>query len=132
MRFSLSVMSLNSIDDNSSSLILSSGGRIDHAHHNTYATIALDETVELAKAVKIAREITSESDTLIIVTADHAHTMSVSGYPKRGNSINDITGIKADDDIPYATLTYATGPGYRPEEEGSRYNPAKADYGELP
>lgn len=30
---------------------------------------------------------TDRHDTLIIVTSDHAHTMSISGYPDRGNSI---------------------------------------------
>jgi hypothetical protein len=28
----------------------------------------------------------------------------------------------ADDDLPYATLTYANGPGYRKEIDGSRYD----------
>ncbi|XP_043269664.1 membrane-bound alkaline phosphatase-like [Venturia canescens] len=105
------------------------GGRIDHAHHNTFATLALDETVELAKAVEKATELTSEKDTLIITTSDHAHTMSVSGYPKRGNPINDIVGKMAKDDIPYATLTYANGPGYRPpNQDGSRYDPSEGDF----
>jgi alkaline phosphatase len=63
------------------------GGRIDHAHHDTKARLALDETVEFAKAVQTAAELTDEKNTLIVVTADHAHTMSFSGYPARGNDI---------------------------------------------
>ncbi|KAJ4430742.1 hypothetical protein ANN_19333, partial [Periplaneta americana] len=63
------------------------GGRIDHAHHSTKAHLALDETVEFSKAIQAAVDITDEDETLIVVTADHAHTMSFSGYPKRGNSI---------------------------------------------
>ena len=31
--------------------------------------------------------ITDLSDTLILVTADHSHTMTISGYPRRGNPI---------------------------------------------
>lgn len=105
------------------------GGRIDHAHHSTYATLALDETVELAKAVRKGTEMTSEKETLIVVTSDHAHTMSVSGYPKRGNPINHVVGKNAADNIPYATLTYANGPGYRPpNDDGSRYDPSQGDY----
>jgi alkaline phosphatase len=66
---------------------LTTGGRIDHAHHDTKAHLALDETVEFAKAVQTAADLTDEEDTLIVVTADHAHTMSLSGYPARGNDI---------------------------------------------
>lgn len=56
------------------------GGRIDHAHHDTMAHYALDETAEFAKAVALARAKLSEEDTLIVATADHAHTMSYAGY----------------------------------------------------
>lgn len=56
------------------------GGKIDIAHHETFAIYALDETVELSKAVKVARKMTNEEDTLIVVSTDHAHTMSFSGY----------------------------------------------------
>lgn len=59
------------------------GGKIDSAHHGTYARLALDETAELAKAVALARSKLSEDDTLIVVTADHSHTMTISGYPVR-------------------------------------------------
>lgn len=66
------------------------GGRIDHAHHETRAILALDETVEFSKAIQAAVDITSQKDTLIVVSADHAHTLSMAGYPFRGN---DIVGI---------------------------------------
>lgn len=56
------------------------GGRIDHAHHDGHAARALDETVEFSKAIDLARRRTSEENTLIIVTSDHSHTMSISGY----------------------------------------------------
>ena len=39
------------------------------------------------EAVKVATELTSEEDTLIIVTADHSHVFNIAGYPKRGNDI---------------------------------------------
>jgi alkaline phosphatase len=57
------------------------------AHHDTKAQISLDETVEFAKAVQAAVSLTNEEDTLIVVTSDHAHTFSVSGYAVRGNPI---------------------------------------------
>lgn len=56
------------------------GARIDMAHHDNWARIALDETREFSKAIEVTRNLTSEEDTLIVVTADHSHTMTYSGY----------------------------------------------------
>ncbi|KAJ9577042.1 hypothetical protein L9F63_006390, partial [Diploptera punctata] len=89
------------------------GGRIDHAHHSTKAHLALDETVEFAKAIQAAVEMTDERETLIVVTSDHGHTMTISGYPTRGNDIFGIAGTSSDDGFPYATLSYANGLGYK-------------------
>ncbi|CAK1580580.1 unnamed protein product [Parnassius mnemosyne] len=86
------------------------GGRIDHAHHDSYARLALDETVEYAKAVKKARSLTNEEDTLIVVSADHAHTMTVAGYPSRGNDIlGSVDTAKGDDGKSYTAISYANG-----------------------
>ncbi|KAG4070309.1 hypothetical protein HA402_010928 [Bradysia odoriphaga] len=63
------------------------GGRIDHAHHSTQSRKALDETVQLAEAVRVATELTDSSDTLIVTTSDHSHTMTMSGYSSRENDI---------------------------------------------
>ena len=66
-------------------LLLVEGGLIDISHHYNKARIALDETAELAKAVEVAMSKTSEMDTLIIVTADHAAAMTYAGYPVSRN-----------------------------------------------
>lgn len=87
------------------------GGRIDHAHHSTQAMRALDETEQFSEAIQRAVDLTSREDTLIVVTSDHAHTMSLSGYPDRGNAILGVGGT-GKDGLPYATLSYANGPGY--------------------
>lgn len=88
------------------------GGKIDLAHHSNYAQIALDETIEFDEAIMKAVEMTDEKDTLIVVTADHAHTMSVSGYPARGSDI--FTNLEeAADNLTYSTISYANGPGYK-------------------
>ena len=65
------------------------GGRIDHAHHKNWAKKALEETLELEKAVKIASDLTKEEEetTLMVVTADHSHSLTINGYPQRGNNI---------------------------------------------
>jgi alkaline phosphatase len=86
-------------------LSFKTGGRIDMGHHETKAHLALDETVEFAKAIQAAADLTEERDTLIVVTADHAHTLSISGYPIRGNDIfgkNDCTLQKPQVTSPHA------------------------------
>lgn len=56
------------------------GARIDMAHHDAYAYAALDETKEFSNAVRRAIEVTNPDETLIVVTADHGHTMTYNGY----------------------------------------------------
>lgn len=114
------------LDKNNSGYFLHvEGGRIDHAHHAGNAQRALLETIEFAKAVKKAYEMTDPNETLIIVTADHSHTFTVAGYPHRGNNIlglvQEVPSVdgqapvesKDANGLPYATLSYANGPGYR-------------------
>ncbi len=93
-------------------------GKIDHAHHGANAYRALSDTVALSDAVALADKLTDDEDTLIIVTADHSHTMTINGYPVRGNPIlgkvrNENDQLALDDNKrPYTTLTYANGPGH--------------------
>jgi alkaline phosphatase len=102
-------------------------GRIDHGHHAGNAKRALTDAIELSRAVQRAAELVGD-DTLIIVTADHSHTLTMAGYPTRGNPIlglvvtnDDATGLpasgpaKAKDGKPYTTLGYANGSGAVPE-----------------
>lgn len=86
--------------------------RIDMAHHENWARRALDETAEFSRTVELARRLTNETDTLIVVTSDHAHVMTINGYPRRGNDILGLSGSKGSDNLPYTTLSYANGPGY--------------------
>ncbi len=100
-------------------------GRIDHGHHAGNAKRALLDTIELAKAVKTAYEMTDPKETLIIVTADHSHVFTIAGYPHRGNPIlglvkpvpeqdGGLPDVARDaNDLPYTTLNYANGPGAR-------------------
>ena len=39
------------------------------------------------KVVQMLEETGELDETLLIVTSDHGHTMTISGYPFRGNSI---------------------------------------------
>ncbi|XP_065082230.1 membrane-bound alkaline phosphatase-like [Ochlerotatus camptorhynchus] len=87
------------------------GGRIDHGHHDNWGKMAIDETVEFSKAVELARKKFSEEDTLIVVTSDHSHSVSFSGYPTRANDIFGTAGT-ASDRLPYMTISYANGLGF--------------------
>ena len=55
------------------------------------------------------------------VTADHSHTLTISGYPRRGNPIlgtaESVLGELNKDAMgrAYTTLGYANGPGYQAE-----------------
>ncbi|KAB0792962.1 hypothetical protein PPYR_12582 [Photinus pyralis] len=100
------------------------GGLIDFGHHANQARIALDETIEFQKAIQAAVDITNEQDTLIVVTSDHAHTMTLNGYPERGNDVLGFGG-KGTDGIDYTTLSYANGPSASVKSE--RSDPSKAD-----
>lgn len=53
-------------------VLLVEGGRIDHAHHENVAGVALRETIALSWAVQAAKKIVNPRDTLIAVTSDHA------------------------------------------------------------
>ncbi|RUS85322.1 hypothetical protein EGW08_006923 [Elysia chlorotica] len=97
--------------------LLVEGGRIDHAHHDNLGKLALGDTVAMDDAVVKMKELTSTSDTLTIVTADHSHVFNMAGYPSRGNPILGVVDIVVPsegpyDKKPYTTLTYSNGPGF--------------------
>ncbi len=101
------------------------GGRIDHAHHAGNAYRALTDTIAFSDAVRAATKLTDVKDTLILVTADHSHSLTMVGYPARGNPILGLVkapGAKAVtrdyNGHPYTTLNYATGPGFGVTEHG--------------
>lgn len=108
-------------------VLMVEAGRIDHGHHGTNAARALGDAVALDEAVAAALEMTSEDDTLIIVTADHSHTFVIQGYPARNNPIlgkvtlPDGSPAPAGDGKPYTTLSYANGSSaYETFEDGER------------
>lgn len=98
-------------------------GRIDHGHHEGRAYKALTETQELHETVAWLMTQVDIKDTLIVVTADHSHTLTLSGYATRGNPIlgyvveNDYDGHPKKEaalDLEgntYTSLTYRDGPG---------------------
>jgi alkaline phosphatase len=96
------------------------GGRIDHALHGTNAKRALEDTIAFDNAIKMALSKVDLSNTLIVVTADHDHTMAFNGYSHLGNDVlgktTDYRSKKmanAADGLPYTTLVFGNGGGPR-------------------
>ena len=110
-------------------ILLVEAGRIDHAHHATNPRRALKDGIAFADAVVAAKK-TAGPDTLIIVTADHSHTLTIQGYPRRGSPITGLCEKIGDTEgepcldakgVPYPTLSYANG--LRTPTSGTRTAP---------
>jgi alkaline phosphatase len=108
------------------------GGRIDHAHHAGNAYRALTDTIAFAAAVRAAAKKTDPRDTLILVTADHSHVMTIAGYPARGNPILGLVRSPGSDQPvvdaggkPYTTISYANGPGFVIRDGGVEGGPPR-------
>lgn len=118
-------------------VLMVEGGRIDHAHHGVNAARALGDTDAFDQAVAAALEMTSAEDTLIIVTADHSHTMTMAGYPRRNNPIlgkvTAMTGavVRANDGKPYTTLGYANGGSACTRGEDGSLDCSRADLSDV-
>ena len=105
------------------------GGRIDHALHGTNAARALADAKAFDDAIKAATAKVKLTDpemknTLIVVTADHDHTMVMNGYAaltgKTTATNPGILGLLRDyaapttpaldaDGKPFTTLAFGTG-----------------------
>lgn len=101
--------------------------RVDHASHAGNAYRTFSETVALSDAVKATLDKVDLRDTLIIVTADHSHSLTITGYPRRGNPIlgkviaPDATKpTLAEDGKPFTTVTFANGLGYHEHIEEAK------------
>uniref|UniRef100_H0VVW2 alkaline phosphatase n=1 Tax=Cavia porcellus TaxID=10141 RepID=H0VVW2_CAVPO len=89
------------------------GGRIDHGHHETIAHHALHEGIMFDSAIDKASQLTSEQETLTLVTADHSHVFSFGGYTLRGTSIFGLSPMTAQDGKPYTSIAYGNGPNFQ-------------------
>ena len=132
-------VAINQLQKNKRFLLVVEAGRIDHAHHVGNAYRALEDLHAFDQAIELAHDKVNLKKTLMIVTADHSHTLTLAGYPTRGNPIlgfvtgNDKAGEAenspslAADKKPYTTLSYANGPGYYnqpsdPDNPYARFN----------
>jgi alkaline phosphatase len=104
------------------------GGRIDHALHETTAIKALQDTVAFDDAIKagiaeIKKIDPTLQNTLIVVTADHDHTLVLNGYAARTGktSVNNpgVLGLlrnyadgsiaKDTDGMPFTIIGFGNG-----------------------
>ncbi|GAB4534880.1 MAG: hypothetical protein Tsb0010_14990 [Parvularculaceae bacterium] len=99
----------------------------DDLQHGGYVKRALDALLELNDAVEVALEKANLRNTLIIVSADHAQSLTFGGYPDKGNPILGL--VREDGEIalardgkPFTTLGFYAGPrsweGPRPDLSG--------------
>ena len=121
------------------------GGRIDHALHETTARKALQDTVAFDSAIRGAIDKLNTIDpglknTLIVVTADHDHTLVLNGYAKRTGPTSDsnpgvlgllksyVTGANATDTggNPFSIIGFGTGEN-RPATRGALTDAAVYD-----
>ncbi|KAK8731360.1 hypothetical protein OTU49_007564 [Cherax quadricarinatus] len=89
------------------------GGRIDHGLHWGQPRRALEELLAMEEALEAALKMISLEETLVVVTADHSHVITMNGYPERGNN---ILGVVMNDDVedhmPFTTLMFTNGHGF--------------------
>jgi alkaline phosphatase len=84
------------------------GGRIDHALHADNGYRAVTDMLEFDRAIGEARRMLGP-ESLIIVTADHDHTMVLSGAPAPGADVFSQAG-KDVNGKPFTTLIFGNGP----------------------
>jgi alkaline phosphatase len=125
----MTVKAIQTLERNPNGMFLMvEGGRIDHALHETTAIKALQDTIAFDNAIKAAITEIKKIDptlknTLIVVTADHDHTLVLNGYAARtgkttvNNSgvlgllknYNDGSVAKDADGMPFTIIGFGNG-----------------------
>jgi alkaline phosphatase len=89
--------------------LLVEGGKIDHALHEKNAARAVAETIEFDAAIGEAL-LLGPKETVVLVTADHDHTMVLAGSAPASGDVFAEAG-KDRNGVPYTVLLFATGAG---------------------
>jgi len=100
------------------------GGRIDHALHGSEARRALVETLAFDAAIAAVLARVDPASTLVLVTGDHDHTLSIAGGGPLGSDILGLAAGVDADSVPFPTLLFGTGPG---RTAGPRVAPTPAE-----
>jgi alkaline phosphatase len=136
---SLSEMAMKAIDilakNPQGYFLMVEGGRIDHGSHANNAYRTLTDAVAMNDALKAVLAKVSLDDTLVIVTADHSHTLTISGYPDRDANILGLVKEKGKVALdlngkPYTIIGYVNGPGAKdgPRADLKDANTLDVDY----
>ena len=104
--------------------LLIEAGRIDHGHHAGKLNYVLKQTQQFNNLIQNVLAKVNLKETLLIVTADHAHSLGINGYCGRGSKINGICyRINPNDSKhqnkpnlgldgkPFSVVNYLNGPG---------------------
>ncbi|WP_394839765.1 alkaline phosphatase [Pendulispora rubella] len=105
------------------------GGRIDHALHATQARRAFEETVSFDRTIAAVLAKVDLANTLVVVTADHDHTLVHNGYAHRVGKTTPtnpgllgfvrnpepaadgtFTPVNDRDGVPYTIIGFGNGP----------------------
>ena len=111
------------------------GGRIDHGSHSNNAYRTLTDAVAFEEAIRATLAKIDLRDTLLIVTADHSHTLTINGYPDRDTPILGLVKERGKTSLdlngkPYTILSFTNGPGAKDEPRGdvSKVDTLDPDY----
>lgn len=108
----LAAMTKKSIDllkgDEDGFFLQVEGASIDKQDHAANPCGQIGETVDLDEAAKVALDFAKENkDTLVIVTADHAHSSQI----VETMSVDDVRAAAAEAKLPFETVRDAIYPG---------------------
>lgn len=88
-------------------------GQIDYASHRNDAENAFGELIALDRAIKVAKDMTSPEDTLILVTADHeTGGLALNGYGSLKTIAGDnfLTGVDELSEQRITSISWSSGP----------------------
>lgn len=102
--------------DNDGFVLVIDASRMDHAMHEARSRMALNEMMAVDAAVTRIMNLVNLSETLVVVTGNHDHSMQMNGYNQRGASVADVVrsvgnGSVATDaeGLPYPVLFFGAG-----------------------
>ncbi|WBU64128.1 alkaline phosphatase [Paracoccus aerodenitrificans] len=136
-------MAINNLSNNEDGFYLQvEAGRVDHGNHAGNLSRAVQDGAAFAEAIQKAVEMVNPEETLIVVTADHEHSIAFNGYCGIGSPVTGLCYQIDDngnehteepnmglDGKPYTVAGYLNGPGsvLHQEEGENDYTGSRPD-----